>query len=318
MICMAHAPSSDSTNAERGRPPHRASLPRRIGRIWWRTARAFLDDNVSRLGAALAFYTTTAIAPLLVLAIAVAGMVFEGDAARERIIHEIGLLAGRPAGAALASVQGPGASATGTWSTALGVVTLLFGAFGVFYHLQEALNSIWRVQIPSSIGWRAQVKRRMFSFATVMATGFLLMVSLIASAVLSWLGARTVAHFGLPAGALALANNAVSFVVITVLFGMMFKLLPDTRVPWRHVWLGAVVTAFLFTMGKGLLALYLGHANFTSAYGAAGSLIILLLWCYYAGQIVFLGAEFTRVTTLSNGGRDFAPLEEPMEKQRTL
>lgn len=157
----------------------------------------------------------------------------------------------------------------------------------------------------------------MFSFATVLATGFLLLVSLIASTVLSWLGSQAITRLGLPTAALQTVNNAVSFVAITFLFAMVFKLLPDTRVPWRHVWLGSVVTAALFTLGKGVLGLYLGHANVTSAYGAAGSLIVLLLWCYYAGQIVFLGAEFTRVTTLSEGGRDFSPLDEPVERQRT-
>jgi membrane protein len=294
------------------------SLLRRTGRILGRTGVAFVDDNVTRLGAALAFYTTTAVAPLLVLAIAVAGMVFSGDAARDRIIGEVAMLAGRQAGQALEQVQSPGTTATGTWSTTISIVTLVFGAFGVFYHLQDALNSIWRVQIPPSVGWRAMIQRRIFSFATVLATGFLLLVSLIASAVLSWLGAQAVSRLGLPTLALELTNNALSFVAVTFLFAMIFKLLPDTHVPWRHVWLGSVVTAGLFTLGKGVLALYLGHANVTSAYGAAGSLIVLLLWCYYAGQIVFLGAEFTRVTTLSNGGRDFGPLEKPLQKERSV
>ena len=294
------------------------SFPRRTGRILARTGKAFVDDNVTRLGAALAFYTTTAVAPLLVLAIAVAGMVFEGEAARERILGEISLLAGRQAGAALEAVQSPSATATGAVGTTLGVVTLVFGAFGVFHHLQDALNSIWRVQIPPSVGWRALVKRRIFSFATVLATGFLLLVSLIASAGLSWLSGKAVTHFGLSTDLLQWTNNLVSFAAITFLFAMIFKLLPDTRVPWRHVWLGALVTALLFTLGKGLLGLYLGRANVTSPYGAAGSLVVLLLWCYYAGQIVFLGAEFTRVTTLSDGGRDFAPLDAPIERQRSV
>ncbi len=297
--------------------PAPVSLVRRILRILARTGRAFIDDNVTRLGAALAFYTTTAVAPLLVLAVAVAGMVFKAEAARDRIIGEIGLLAGRQAGAALEAVQSPGTTATGTLSTTLGVITLVFGAFGVFYHLQDALNSIWRVQLPPSVGWRAMLKRRLFSFATVIATGFLLLVSLIASAVLSWLGAQAVSHLGLSTTVLQATNNVLSFIAITFLFAMIFKLLPDTHVPWRHVWLGSSVTALLFTVGKGLLALYLGNAKVASPYGAAGSLVVLLLWCYYAGQIVFLGAEFTRVTTLSDGGRDFSRLERPIEKRRT-
>ena len=322
-MAVARSHPSDSAAAPDARREARAlgsagSLPRRIGRILVRTGKAFMDDNVTRLGAALAFYTTTAVAPLLVLAIAVAGMVFTGEAARERIIGEISLLAGRQAGAALESVQNPSATSTGTIGTTIGVITLVFGAFGVFYHLQDALNSIWRVQIPRSVGWRALLKRRVFSFATVLATGFLLLVSLIASTALSWLSGQAMSYFGFSTHALQAMNNVLSVAAITFLFAMIFKLLPDTRVPWRHVWLGAAVTAALFTLGKGLLGLYLGHANVTSAYGAAGSLIVLLLWCYYAGQIVFLGAEFTRVTTLSDGGRDFSPLEEPIEKQRTV
>jgi membrane protein len=296
-----------------------ASWHRRLSRIFVRSGRAFVDDNVSRLGAALAFYTTTAIAPLLLLAVAAAGMVFHGEAARREIITEVALLAGRQAGQALEAVQSPNApTSTSVIGTIIGVLTLGFGAFGVFYHLQDALNSIWRVQIPASVGWRAFLKRRVFSFATVLATGFLLLVSLIASAVLSWLGGTLVARLGLPPVALQLANNALSLIVITFLFAMTFKLLPDTHVPWRHVWLGAIVTAFLFTIGKALLGAYLGRTNVTSAYGAAGSLIVLLLWCYYAGQIVFLGAEFTRVATLTHGGRDFSAFKDPLQKQRSV
>lgn len=266
----------------------------------------------------MAFYTTTAVAPLLVLAIAVAGMIFKGESARDQIMGEITMLAGRQAGRALEAVQSPGNAASGTLSTTIGVITLVFGAFGVFYHLQDALNSIWRVQVPARVGWRAMIQRRVFSFATVLATGFLLLVSLIASALLSWFGAQAVSRMGLPTVALQALNIMMSFVAVTFLFAMIFKLLPDTHVPWRHVWLGSVVTAALFTLGKGILGLYLGHANVTSAYGAAGSLVVLLLWCYYAGQIVFLGAEFTRVTTLSDGGRDFSPLEKPLEKERSV
>jgi membrane protein len=289
------------------RRPH--SFVRRTGRILLRTARAFIEDNVSRLGAALAFYTTIAVAPLLVLTIAVAGIFFEESAAREKVIGEIEALAGRQAGAAVAAVQSPATSSQGSWATALGLVTLLFGAFGVFYHLQDALNSIWRVRPEPTVGWRAIVRQRLCSLATVFATGFLLLVSLIASAALSWIGSQAVLRFGLPVLALQIVNNGLSFAVITFLFAVMFRLLPDTHVPWRHVWLGAVATALLFTIGKSALGLYLARATVTSAYGAAGSVVVLLLWCYYAGQIVFLGAEFTRVTALSDGGRDFAPLE---------
>jgi membrane protein len=296
-----------------------ASLPRRILRILARTGKAFLDDSVTRLGAALAYYTTVAVAPLLVLAVMVAGFFFEETEAREKVIGEIASLAGSHAGKAIESVQAvqsPANSAAGRGTTAIGIATLLFGAFGVFHHLQEALNSIWRVKPAPTKGWRAFLRQRLFSFATVMGTGFLLLVSLVASAMLSWLSGQALARWELPTVALQTVNNLLSFGMLTFLFAMVFKLLPDTTVQWRHVWLGAVVTALLFTVGKSLLGLYLGRANVASGYGAARSLIVLLLWCYYAAQIVFLGAEFTRVTALSHGGRDFSPLNDPVETKR--
>ena len=296
---------SRSFGAEAGGPPQKSarvrretSALRRIGRILARTGKAFFDDNVTRLGAALAFYTTVAVAPLLVLAIAVAGFFFEETEAREKVIGQIARLAGSQAGKAIEAVQAvqsPVEATAGMTTTAVGIATLLFGAFGVFHHLQEALNSIWRVKPPATKGWWSFVRPRLFSFATVIGTGFLLLVSLVASAILSWFNAQAFARFQLPTLALQTVNNLLSFGMLTFLFAMIFKLLPDTPIRWRNVWLGAVVTALLFTIGKSVLGLYLGRASVTSGYGAARSLIVLLLWCYYAAQIVFLGAEFTQV-----------------------
>lgn len=280
-----------------------------------RTALAFLDDNVTRLGAALAFYTTIAVAPLMVLSVAIAGMFLDEARAKETVVSEIRNVIGDPAAVAVASIQSPSNRPAGLAATALGGVTLLFGAFGVFNHLQDALNSIWRARPPRLTFWQL-VKYRLSSLAIVLVTGFLLLVSLVLSATLNWLAAQAFGHAGLSAVYLELTNTVLSFAAITLLFALVFKLLPDTHVPWRHVWLGAVVTAGLFTVGKMALAFYLAHASVTSAYGAAGSIIALLLWCYYAAQIVFLGAEFTRVTTVSNGGRDFAPLDKPLERVR--
>lgn len=291
---------------------------RRSGRILLKTAQAFVADNVTRLGAALAFYTTVAVAPLLVLAIALAGTVFgEGDA-RLTVIAEIESLAGSQASAAVALVQSPTATTDGMLATLLGVATLIFGSIGVFTNLQGALNVIWRVPPQPDNGWWHYLLRRLFSLATVMVTGFLLIVSLVASAVLSWLGTQTAQRLGLSVLGLQVVNNVISFGVVTSLFALIFRLLPDARVLMRHVWVGAAVTALLFTVGKSALGFYLGRASLTSAYGAAGSLLVLLLWCYYAAQIVFLGAEFTRVTAVSNGGRDFTALAEPDERSRPL
>ncbi|MDI1337739.1 MAG: YihY/virulence factor BrkB family protein [Lacunisphaera sp.] len=294
------------------------SILRRSGRILAKTVHAFFSDNIAGLGAALAFYTTVAVAPLLVLSIAMAGTVFGASDARQEVIGQIERLAGAQASAAVAAVQNPAGAAQGVFATLLGVGTLIFGTLGVFTHLQNALNAIWRVSPRPAESWWHFLRSRLFSLATVIATGFLLLVSLVASAMLSWLGAQTAERLNLPVFGLEMVNNVISFGVVTSLFALIFRLLPDTTVRMRHVWLGAAVTALLFTGGKSVMGFYLGRASLTSAYGAAGSLLVLLLWCYYAAQIVFLGAEFTRVTALSNGGRDFSPLNQPDERSRPV
>jgi len=305
-------------------PPAIAAAPPAEGPLRWgvravrilrRTAVAYLEDDVTRLGAALAFYTTIAVAPLMVLSVAVAGVFLDETVARETVVQEIRDVIGGPAAEAVAAIDRPLARPEGIAATILGTFTLVFGALGVFRHLQEALNSIWRARPPRLAFW-TMVRYRLSSMAVVLATGFLLLVSLVLSAGLSWFAARAMNRLGLPVLPYELGNTFLSLAVITVLFALLFKLLPDTKVPWRHVWLGAAVTAVLFTVGKLALGLYLAHARITSAYGAAGSLVALLLWCYYASQIVFLGAEFTRVTTLSRGGRDFSTLEQPLERVR--
>lgn len=292
-----------------------AGIIRRSGRILARTVQAFASDNIIRLGAALAFYTTVAVAPLLVLVIWMAGTVFGAGDARQQVIGEIERLAGSQASAAVAAVHSPASAPSGLLATLFGASTLIFGTLGVFNQLQDALNAIWRVPPKPVRGWWHFLQGRLFSLATVIVTGFLLLVSLVASAMLSWLGAQTAQRLDLPVLGLQLMNNTLSFGVVTVLFALVFRLLPETRVRLRHVWIGAAVTALLFTVGKTLLGHYLGRASLTSAYGAAGSLLVLLLWCYYAAQIVFFGAEFTRVTALSDGGRDFTPLAEPTSRR---
>jgi membrane protein len=301
--------------ATREHPPV-PNLLVRTRRILHRTAVAFLEDSVSRLGAALAFYTTVAVAPLMVLALALAGVFFEESTARESVLNEIRQVVGRPAAEVLGSVQSPLSETEGQLATIVGTVTLVFGAFGVFQHLQDALNSIWRTHAPVSVGLWAIVRRRLFSASVVLATGFLLLVSLILSTALNWMGTHAIGSYQLTARGLEAGNAALSLVGVTVLFALIFKYLPDTRVAWRHVWLGSAVTAVLFTVGKSVMGFYLAHARALSAYGAASSLIALLLWCYYAAQIVFLGAEFTRITAMSDGGRDFTRLAPPNQHVR--
>lgn len=290
---------------------------RRVVRIVWRTVQAFFNDNTARLGAALAFYTTIAVAPLLILAITIAGWFFDEAVARERVLGEIQLLAGPQAGKAVEAVHQSASADTAIAPTVLGLVTLVFGALGVFRHLQDALNSIWRVEPPPGHDWKWLLRTQLFSFASVLVTGFLLLVSLIVSATLSWLGTQLVGQLGLPVIGLQLANFLLSLLMITCLFALIFRLLPRRQIPWRHVWFGSAVTGALFTLGKTVLGFYLGHTRLTSAYGAAGSLVVLLLWSYYAAQIVFLGAQFTRIATLSHGGRDFSALDTPKQQVRT-
>lgn len=285
-------------------PPARRGLLRRLRFMAWETIKAYFADNVPQLGAALAFYTTTAVAPLLVLAVAVAQVFFKDGNARRRIIGEIEQLVGPDMGRAVASVQPPAHEQdTVTIATVVGLATLVIGALAVFTHLQDALNAIWRAPAHTNETWLAMVERRVFSLATVVATGFIMLVSLTVSAALTWVGENASHWATLPTGVWETVNSLLSIAVITYLFAIIFKLLPDVQVRWRDVWTGAVVTALLFVAGKSVLAWYLARSNVTSAYGAAGSLIALLLWCYYAAQIVFLGAEFTRIHARSHGGR---------------
>lgn len=275
----------------------------------WSTLKAYFNDKAPRLGAALAFYTTIAVAPLLMLAITVGKIFFKDENARQRIIGEIEQLIGRTASEAIATVEPAMPGDPTSLATWVGIGTLMLGALGVFVHLQDALNTIWRAPPYTGENWKQTLKRRVFSFGTVIATGFVMLVSLTVSAALTWLGENARGWADLPAGVWETINFFVSFTVITYLFAVMFKLLPDVHVRWRDVWTGAAVTALLFVAGKTGLGLYLARSSVTSAYGAAGSLIALLLWCYYAAQILFFGAEFTRVHAQTRGGRDPLPKE---------
>lgn len=266
------------------------------------TVADWLDDNASRLAAALAYYSLLSLAPLLVIAIAVAGFVFGPDAARGRVAAELGTLVGGPAAEGIQSIVANAQSPTaGVISTIFGVVTLFIGASGVFGELQASLNTVWEVEArPERTIWD-DVKSRFFSFSMVLGVAFLLLISLLVNAVLSALGAQ---FSGLLPGGEVLwqaLNFVLSLAVISALFAVIFKYIPDAYVRWNDVWLGGVVTAVLFTIGKLLLGLYLGKAAVGSAYGAAGSVIALIVWVYYAAQIFLFGAEFTQVQARRRG-----------------
>ncbi len=285
--------------------------------VFKQTSSEWLEDNAARLGAALAFYSVLSLAPLLVIALAIAGAVFGEEAARGEVVAQIGGMVGAEGARAIedmiAHAQKPGA---GVVASLLGALTLLFGAAGVFGELQDALNTIWEVRPRPGRGVWGFMKARFFSFAMVLGTGFLLLVSLVLTAALAALG-------GFLSGALPVlgpvwhgVNFVISFGVITLLFALIFKVVPDVKIAWKDVWVGAALTAFLFTVGKFLLGLYLGRGTVSSAYGAAGSLVVLVVWIYYSAQILFFGAEFTQVYAKRYGSR-IVPAEgaEPVTEE---
>ena len=258
------------------------------------TATAWDEDNVARLAASLAYYTLLSIAPLIILAVAVTGLAFGEEAAREHIAGELASVVGGGAAEAIQSIaknaRTPG---TAVLSIIVGLTELLFGASGVFGELQSALNTVWGVAPKPGRGIWGLVKDRFFSFTLVLGVAFMLLVSLVVSAGLTWIG--QVFASSLPGGAVVwqVLNFCISLAVVTALFALMFKKLPDVEIRWRDVWVGAAVTAGLFTLGKFGLGLYLGSAGVSSAYGAAGSIVALVIWVYYSAQVLLVGAEFT-------------------------
>lgn len=264
-------------------------------RAWW-------DDNVPRLGASLAYYTLFAIAPILLVATAVAGLAFGAEAARGEIANQLDLLVGRDGALAVQSLlAGANQRHASIFAAVLGSITFVVAATGAFLELQAALNTIWHVKPNPSLNFKAYLLARLRSFGLVVAIGFLLMVSLTVSAALAalngWLAGRSP---NLPVLWSAI-KLLVSLAVTTALFALLFRFLPDVRLHWRDVSTGALVTAVLFMVGQQLIGMYLGQSGAASSYGAAGSVMILLLWVYYSSQIVLLGAEFTRAYTQRRG-----------------
>ncbi len=281
------------------------------------TFNEWIDDDVPTHAASLAYYTIFSIAPTLIIAVAVAGSIFGAEAARGEIQQQIQGLVGESGAKVIedmmASAAKPG---SGVIASILGVLILIFGATGVFAALQTALNHIWGVAPTKTNGVISFLRTRLLSFGMVLGVGFLLLTSLVVSAGLSALGNWL--NSGEFVRVWQTANLAVSFGVVTVLFAMIYKILPDVRIAWRDVWLGAAVTAVLFTIGKFLIGLYIGKSSVASSYGAAGSFAVLLVWVYYSAMVLFIGAEFTQVyaTTfgsLRGGKTGGAEPEQPRE-----
>jgi len=253
----------------------------------------FSEDKVPRLGAALAYYTIFSLAPLLLIAIAIAGLAFGQEAAQGKIFAQLrGILGETTAKGVQEMVENAAKPKTGTLATIAGIVTLILGASGVFGQLKDALNTIWDVKPKKKSGILGFVKDRFLSMAMVFGIGFLLLVALVIDAAISAVFPE-----------LQIVQIIISLGVVTVLFAAIFRVLPDLKIEWHDVWLGAAFTSVLFVIGKFALGLYLGRGTVGSSYGAAGSLVVVLLWVYYSAQILLFGAEFTQVYARRFGSR---------------
>jgi len=271
-----------------------------VGQLISRTIQSWWADNAMRLGAALAYYTVFSLTPFLIIVIAVAGLVIDPGRAEQHIVEEIGSVLGGDAGEAVrALLEGARRPGTGGIAAATGLITIFLGATAVFSELQSGLNEIWRV--PGAQTGRLGVVRgllraRMRSFALVVGIGFLFLVSLVlraaAVALETWFGSE-----------ILFTHDILALLLSSLMFGMIFKILPETPVHWRDVAVGAVVTALLFTLGQAALGRYLGTSGLGSVYGAAGSVVVILVWVYYSAQVFFLGAEFTHVYAACFGSR---------------
>jgi membrane protein len=265
----------------------------------------WMGDEPFLLASSLSYYTLFSLAPLLIIAIAVAGFVFGQEAAQNQIVETIGGMVGRESAEAIQGMikNASNKPKTGMISTVIGAVTLLIGAGGVVGQLQLSLNKIWEVEPKSGQGIWVFIRQRFMSFAMVLAVGFLLLVSLVMTALLTGFSQYIGSLIGSAAFVGHLLDIIVSFGFVTLLFAMIYKFLPDVQIQWKDVWIGAALTSVLFTVGKYLIGLYLGSSGVNSAYGAAGSLVTVLLWVFYSSLIFLLGAEFTQgyATTYGSG-----------------
>jgi membrane protein len=282
-----------------------------------------MSANPFRLAASLAYYTLFSMAPLLVVAVGIAGLVFGEEAARGQIFGPLqSILGPKSADAVQNAVGAASVKSSGITATAIGVVTLLVGASAVFSELQDALNTIWETKPSARAGIRDLFKQRLLSLSMVVVIGFLLLVSLALSAMLNAVAGRFGHVLPVPPWILEAVNFTISFGVTTLLFAAMFKVLPDVENTWKDVWVGAAFTAALFTVGKSLIGFYIGRMALDSTYGTAASLLVVLVWVYYSALIFFFGAEFTHVYAQTHGSQvpRFEPprgLSDPVRTSRT-
>lgn len=275
---------------------------KRIFKLLKSTFDNWMEDNALRLSAALAYYSIFSIAPLLVIAVSVAGLVLGGDAVQGQLDNQLKAYIGPQAADGVQTLVQSASKPSEGWTGALiGFVTLLVGASGVFGQLKDALNTIWEVKPKPGGGIMNFVRDRLMNFGMVLVIGFLLLTSLMLTTAIAALDGYIEQLVGIPPFLGSLLGFVISFSVVTTLFAFIFKVLPDARVEWRNVWMGAIVTALLFETGKFGLSFYLGRESTTSSFGAAGSVVLVLLWVYYASCILLFGAEFTRVYAKETG-----------------
>ncbi|MGE5656014.1 MAG: YihY/virulence factor BrkB family protein [Actinomycetota bacterium] len=288
------------------------------------TFKEWQEDKAPTLAAALAYYTIFSLAPLLIILIAIAGLAFGQEAAQGLLVGQLQSLVGRGGAETIQDlVANASHPQSGIVATLIGIATLLWGASNVFTNLKEALNMIWNATPPPNQGAFNFLRDRLLSFAMILSIGFLLLVSLVVSSVLAALSQWLNGLLHVPVGVWQLIDFGISFSVVTLLFALIYKFLPDIKLDWNDVWIGAAITSVLFTIGKSLIGLYLGNSSIASAYGAAGSFVVVLLWINFSAQILFLGAEFTQVwakrygsltksqrTTPLNGPETEAPLSQ--------
>jgi membrane protein len=287
------------------RLPH---IAKKLPTVGWCAITEWFEHRASSKGAALAFYTLFSLAPILVLVIAIAGLFYGKEAAQGELFFQLrGLVGSQGAEAIQLVLSGAANEKQGLVATLVAGALLLFGATSVFAELKSSLDEIWQLPPAQGSGLWDTVRTRLLSFGMVLVLGFLLLVSLVVSAALTFLEKKMGAYWRDAAALLTIVNHVISFCVISALFGVIYKMLPRIRLSWRDVVIGALGTATLFTLGKYAIGAYIGNSGVTDSFGAAGSLIALLLWVYYSAQIFFLGAEFARQYALQLGSLQHAP-----------
>jgi membrane protein len=278
------------------------ALVKNLGKMLYKTAVGWLDHEGPRLAASLSLYSLLSLAPLIILCISIASFGFGRGAAQQAVVSEMRRMMGNSGASAVQTVIQYGKTPQqGYLASIIGLLTLLFGASSVFGELQSALNKIWNAQPSSRTGIWSLIRSRLFSFAMVFALGFLLLVSLVFSAAITVISSYFSSQLSAPTIFVAAFSELFSVAAIAGLIAVIFKYVPDVPMSWRDVWEGAIATAILFTAGKWLLGLYLGTEAVGSAYGAAGSLVVVIVWVYYSAMIFYFGAEFTRVRAEGRG-----------------